>query len=42
MEPNRRGEDERIPPGALLRVVVFVAVLVLVVVAGTYACERAG
>ena len=35
-------EDDRIPPGAYLRVVGFVAVLVVVTALGTYACDRAG
>jgi hypothetical protein len=45
-DPNgfRRPEEEsdRIPPGAYLRVVVFVAVLVVLTALGTYACDRAG
>ena len=43
MEPNGRGdESDRIPPGAYGRVVLLVAVLVVVIALGSYACDRAG
>ena len=43
MEPNQRDEgSNKIPAGAYGRVVLLVAVLVVVIALGTYACDRAG
>ena len=43
MEPNGRPErDDKIPPGAYLRVTLFIFVLVVVVGFAGYACDRLG